>query len=156
VLQERFRSLIPSYIRDSSVAVIVFDVTSRESFENTGRWIEEVRQERGEDVILALVGNKTDLAEKRRVSHQVAHLPVRVHFLPAGVRGCGFMSFSFCGLQGALPLGGKGLRGRAALLALICPQCLIRINRQHMPSESGLRTRPWSVGCGEGCHVCVH
>ncbi|KAJ1489186.1 ras family-domain-containing protein, partial [Baffinella frigidus] len=68
--QERFRSLIPSYIRDSSVAVIVFDVTSRESFENTGRWIEEVRQERGEDVILALVGNKTDLAEKRRVSHQ--------------------------------------------------------------------------------------
>ena len=40
--QERFRSLIPSYIRDSSVAVIVFDVTSRESYENTGRWIEEV------------------------------------------------------------------------------------------------------------------
>lgn len=42
--QERFRSLIPSYIRDSSVAVIVFDVTSRDSFENTGRWIEEVRE----------------------------------------------------------------------------------------------------------------
>lgn len=37
LVQERFRSLIPSYIRDSSVAVIVFDVTSRESFENTGR-----------------------------------------------------------------------------------------------------------------------
>ena len=35
-LQERFRSLIPSYIRDSSVAVIVFDVTNKESFENTG------------------------------------------------------------------------------------------------------------------------
>jgi len=68
--QERFRSLIPSYIRDSSVAVIVFDVTSRESYENTGRWIEEVRQERGDDVILALVGNKTDLAEKRRVSRE--------------------------------------------------------------------------------------
>uniref|UniRef100_A0A6T8NH99 Uncharacterized protein n=1 Tax=Hemiselmis andersenii TaxID=464988 RepID=A0A6T8NH99_HEMAN len=68
--QERFRSLIPSYIRDSSVAVIVFDVTARETFENTGRWIEEVRQERGDDVILALVGNKTDLAEKRRVSRE--------------------------------------------------------------------------------------
>eukprot|EP00286_Rhodomonas_abbreviata_P012645 CAMPEP_0181324638 /NCGR_PEP_ID=MMETSP1101-20121128/20473_1 /TAXON_ID=46948 /ORGANISM="Rhodomonas abbreviata, Strain Caron Lab Isolate" /LENGTH=210 /DNA_ID=CAMNT_0023432841 /DNA_START=150 /DNA_END=782 /DNA_ORIENTATION=+ len=68
--QERFRSLIPSYIRDSSVAVIVFDVTNRESFDNTGRWIDEVRQERGDDVILALVGNKTDLAEKRRVSRE--------------------------------------------------------------------------------------
>lgn len=68
--QERFRSLIPSYIRDSSVAVIVYDVTSKESFESTGRWIDEVRQERGDDVILALVGNKTDLAEKRRVTRE--------------------------------------------------------------------------------------
>eukprot|EP00292_Cryptomonas_paramecium_P022088 CAMPEP_0113697716 /NCGR_PEP_ID=MMETSP0038_2-20120614/22288_1 /TAXON_ID=2898 /ORGANISM="Cryptomonas paramecium" /LENGTH=163 /DNA_ID=CAMNT_0000620757 /DNA_START=313 /DNA_END=802 /DNA_ORIENTATION=+ /assembly_acc=CAM_ASM_000170 len=68
--QERFRSLIPSYIRDSSVAVIVFDVTSKESFDNTGRWIDEVRQERGEDVILALVGNKTDLTEKRQVTRE--------------------------------------------------------------------------------------
>lgn len=64
------------------MAVIVFDVTSRESFENTGRWIEEVRQERGEDVILALVGNKTDLAEKRRVSHQVARTPSLSHLPP--------------------------------------------------------------------------
>ncbi|EKX48909.1 hypothetical protein GUITHDRAFT_151724 [Guillardia theta CCMP2712] len=68
--QERFRSLIPSYIRDSSVAVIVYDVTNRESFDNAGKWIDEVRQERGEDVILALVGNKTDLAEKRRVTRE--------------------------------------------------------------------------------------
>mmetsp|Transcript_58048 Transcript_58048/g.121320 ORF Transcript_58048/g.121320 Transcript_58048/m.121320 type:complete len:217 (-) Transcript_58048:9-659(-) len=70
--QERFRSLIPSYIRDSSVAVIVFDVTNKESFENTGKWIDEVRQERGEDVIVAMVGNKTDLAEKRRVTREEA------------------------------------------------------------------------------------
>lgn len=66
--QERFRSLIPSYIRDSSVAVIVFDVTNRQSFTNTIRWIEEVRNERGSDVIIVLVGNKTDLVEKRQVS----------------------------------------------------------------------------------------
>ena len=35
-----------------------------------GKWIDEVRQERGDDVIVALVGNKTDLAEKRRVSRE--------------------------------------------------------------------------------------
>ncbi|EEE67212.1 hypothetical protein OsJ_24329 [Oryza sativa Japonica Group] len=62
--QERFRSLIPSYIRDSSVAVIVFDVASRQSFLNTSKWIEEVRTERGSDVIIVLVGNKTDLVDK--------------------------------------------------------------------------------------------
>lgn len=66
--QERFRSLIPSYIRDSSVAVVVFDVTNRQSFLNTARWIQEVRAERGSDVIIFLVGNKTDLVDKRQVS----------------------------------------------------------------------------------------
>ncbi|ONM57464.1 Ras-related protein RABH1b [Zea mays] len=66
--QERFRSLIPSYIRDSSVAVIVFDVASRQSFLNTSKWIDEVRTERGSDVIIVLVGNKTDLVDKRQVS----------------------------------------------------------------------------------------
>lgn len=63
--QERFRSLIPSYIRDSSVAVIVYDVASRQSFLNTSKWVEEVRIERGSDVIVVLVGNKTDLVDKR-------------------------------------------------------------------------------------------
>ncbi|KAH9769899.1 hypothetical protein WN944_019153 [Citrus x changshan-huyou] len=66
--QERFRSLIPSYIRDSSVAVVVYDVASRQSFLNTSKWIDEVRTERGSDVIIVLVGNKTDLVEKRQVS----------------------------------------------------------------------------------------
>ncbi|CDH50617.1 ras-related protein rab-6a [Lichtheimia corymbifera JMRC:FSU:9682] len=66
--QERFRSLIPSYIRDSSVAVIVYDISNRESFVNTTRWIDDVRAERGDQVIVVLVGNKTDLNEKREVT----------------------------------------------------------------------------------------
>ncbi len=88
----RFRSLIPSYIRDSSVAVVVYDITSksnrpvrglrafhsltppirslplwtdRASFLNTSKWIEDVRNERGNDVIIMLVGNKTDLSDRR-------------------------------------------------------------------------------------------
>nr|GMC57238.1 ras-related protein RABH1e [Ipomoea batatas] len=66
--QERFRSLIPSYIRDSSIAVVVYDVANRESFLNTSKWIEQVRNERGSDVIIVLVGNKIDLVDKRQVS----------------------------------------------------------------------------------------
>ncbi|KAG0783705.1 hypothetical protein G6F16_011924 [Rhizopus arrhizus] len=54
--QERFRSLIPSYIRDSSVAVIVYDISN------------DVRAERGDDVIIVLVGNKSDLSDKREVT----------------------------------------------------------------------------------------
>jgi len=67
--QERFRSLIPSYIRDSSVAVVVYDVTNRASFLNTTKWVEDVRAERGNDVVICLVGNKTDLGnDKRQIS----------------------------------------------------------------------------------------
>ncbi|KAN0055875.1 hypothetical protein ACTA71_011762 [Dictyostelium dimigraforme] len=66
--QERFRSLIPSYIRDSSVAIVVYDITNKVSFTNTIKWIEDVRNERGNNVVIMLVGNKTDLADKRQVS----------------------------------------------------------------------------------------
>ncbi|KAE9534297.1 hypothetical protein AGLY_008387 [Aphis glycines] len=65
--QERFRSLIPSYIRDSTVAVVVYDITNANSFHQTSKWIDDVRTERGSDVIIMLVGNKTDLTDKRQV-----------------------------------------------------------------------------------------
>uniref|UniRef100_A0A4W4G1E7 RAB41, member RAS oncogene family n=1 Tax=Electrophorus electricus TaxID=8005 RepID=A0A4W4G1E7_ELEEL len=64
--QERFRSLIPSYIRDSAAAVVVYDIANLNSFQQTSKWIDDVRTERGSDVIIMLVGNKTDLADKSR------------------------------------------------------------------------------------------
>lgn len=69
--QERFRSLIPSYIRDSSVAVVVYDVTNLDSFKHVEHWIEEVRKERRNDVLIMLVGNKSDL-RNRAVSQDEA------------------------------------------------------------------------------------
>ncbi|CDR00678.1 unnamed protein product, partial [Oncorhynchus mykiss] len=69
--QERFRSLIPSYIRDSTVAVVVYDITNVNSFQQTSKWIDDVRTERGSDVIIMLVGNKTDLGDKRCVWRSV-------------------------------------------------------------------------------------
>ncbi|XP_073822132.1 ras-related protein Rab6-like [Musca autumnalis] len=66
--QERFRSLIPSYIRDSTAAIVVYDVTKPTTFEQTSKWISDVRAERGTEVIIILVGNKTDLAGKRQIT----------------------------------------------------------------------------------------
>ncbi|KAJ8351238.1 hypothetical protein SKAU_G00227140 [Synaphobranchus kaupii] len=75
--QERFRSLIPSYIRDSTIAVVVYDITNLNSFQQTSKWIDDVRTERGSDVIIMLVGNKTDLADKRQVSVEAAERKAR-------------------------------------------------------------------------------
>ncbi|XP_042273978.1 ras-related protein Rab-41 isoform X1 [Thunnus albacares] len=75
--QERFRSLIPSYIRDSAAAVVVYDIANLNSFQQTSKWIDDVRTERGSDVIIMLVGNKTDLADKRQVSIEAAERKAR-------------------------------------------------------------------------------
>lgn len=64
--QERFRSLIPSYIRDCQVCIVVYDITNRASFLNVPQWVDDVRGLR-EDVLLMLVGNKTDAADRRKV-----------------------------------------------------------------------------------------
>ena len=56
--QERFRSLIPSYVRDSNVAIIVYDVTTSKTFDGLDKWIRDVREQRGKDVIVFLVANK--------------------------------------------------------------------------------------------------
>ena len=66
--QERFRSLIPSYIKDSSFAIVVYDVTSKSSFESVSKWIEDSKSIRGDDVSIILVGNKIDDADKREVT----------------------------------------------------------------------------------------
>ena len=59
--QERFHSLIPSYIRDSMAVVIVFDLTNKQSFNSVNVWLDYVKKSRGDDVQLFLVGNKSDL-----------------------------------------------------------------------------------------------
>eukprot|EP01015_Nassula_variabilis_P003288 TRINITY_DN1206_c0_g1_i5.p1 TRINITY_DN1206_c0_g1~~TRINITY_DN1206_c0_g1_i5.p1 ORF type:complete len:136 (-),score=36.25 TRINITY_DN1206_c0_g1_i5:42-449(-) len=56
-------------IRDSSsVAVIVYDVTNPNSFQNIPKWIEFVKEERGNDVLIVLVANKIDAADRRAVT----------------------------------------------------------------------------------------
>ena len=126
--QERFRSLIPSYIRDSSVAVVVYDVSSRSSFANTSRWIDEVRTERGSDVIVVLVGNKTDLTDKREVSVEEGDARAReagVMFIETSAKAGFNVKALFRKIAAALPgmeapaaparrQGGGSTRGREA------------------------------------------
>jgi len=70
--QERFKSLIPSYIKDSTVAIIVFDISNKQSFASVPQWINEVKTIRGNETTIIIVGNKNDLADKRQVSEEEA------------------------------------------------------------------------------------
>merc|ERR1719382_300293 len=68
--QERFRSLIPGYLRDSSACIVVYDITSRPSFESIRGWVDQAFQDhaRPREFVIALVGNKADLEAERSVS----------------------------------------------------------------------------------------
>lgn len=64
--QEQFHSLIPSYLRNSTIAVIVYDISNQESFQSLEHWIKDVQDVANPAMII--VGNKTDLEEIRTVS----------------------------------------------------------------------------------------
>ena len=192
--QERFRSLIPSYIRDSSVAVVVYDITSRGasrargtrrrgtrrrgrgagaaaaprrlvglsaspppppppththcfraagSFANVARWIEDVRAERGADVVIMLVGNKTDLAEKRQVSSDDGERKAReegVLFMETSAKGGYNIKQLFRKLATTLP-GGAAVPSSGAASGSV-----IDIKLQPVPPPAG--------GEGSACGAC--
>lgn len=68
--QEMFKSISRSYYRSTAVALLVYDITNRKTFENLEKWLEEIREFTGSDIVIVLVGNKIDLLEERQVSYE--------------------------------------------------------------------------------------
>lgn len=69
--QEVYRTLAPMYYRDAKMALIVFDLTDENSFNQLNEWITDVR-EKTPDIIITIIGNKSDLDEERVVSFEKA------------------------------------------------------------------------------------
>ena len=67
--QERFHALGPIYYRDANGAVLVYDITDADSFTKVKTWIKELRKMLGNDISLAIAGNKIDLEKQRHVDH---------------------------------------------------------------------------------------
>jgi Ras-related protein Rab-6A len=64
--QEKFRSLIPNYIRGSSLVFIVYDITNKKSFDNLQTWIDFVNNIENSNIVI--LGNKVDLDSQRQVT----------------------------------------------------------------------------------------
>ena len=61
---ERYRALIPSYVRGASIIFIIYDLSSKETFNNLGTWINFIKQVNTDNSMMVLCGNKTDLERK--------------------------------------------------------------------------------------------
>ena len=68
--QESYRSITRSYYKSSTCAFIVYDITNKKSFTNVTSWLNECREMCFKDILICLVGNKTDLESKRVVSKE--------------------------------------------------------------------------------------
>lgn len=70
--QERYRSLAPMYYRGAAAAIVVYDITNKESFNGAKSWVKELQRRGDPNVVIALAGNKEDLVNKRKVEFQEA------------------------------------------------------------------------------------
>mmetsp|Transcript_3695 Transcript_3695/g.4248 ORF Transcript_3695/g.4248 Transcript_3695/m.4248 type:complete len:242 (+) Transcript_3695:279-1004(+) len=70
--QERFHALGPIYYRDADAALLVYDITDAESFTKVRKWVRELRKIVGENIAIAIAGNKSDLEKNRHVSEEEA------------------------------------------------------------------------------------
>jgi len=70
--QERFHALGPIYYRDANGALLVYDITDNDSFVRVQNWVKELRKMLGNEIVLAIAGNKMDLERNRVVSVEKA------------------------------------------------------------------------------------
>ncbi|KAJ1917086.1 Ras- protein Rab-2A [Tieghemiomyces parasiticus] len=68
--QESFRSITRSYYRGAAGALLVYDITRRETFDHLATWLEDARKYSNANISIMLIGNKCDLEAKRAVSRE--------------------------------------------------------------------------------------
>lgn len=100
--QEKYHAIVPIYYRDSHGALLVYDITDEDSFHRVKNWVRELKKNLGDEVCIALVGNKNDCEKDRVVSHQAAEAYAKEvgagHFLTSAKlnRGINEVFLSLC------------------------------------------------------------
>ncbi|XP_075175692.1 LOW QUALITY PROTEIN: ras-related protein Rab-2B [Anomaloglossus baeobatrachus] len=79
--QESFRSITRSYYRGAAGALLVYDITRRETFIHLTSWLEDARQHSSSNMVIILIGNKSDLESRRDVSREEGEAFAREHGL---------------------------------------------------------------------------
>jgi Ras-related protein Rab-6A len=66
--QELYHSLISTYFKDSKIAILVYSIDNKESFEHLEKWMDDIKKNADKDIRILLVGNKLDKIEDRVIS----------------------------------------------------------------------------------------
>jgi len=127
--QERFHALGPIYYRDADGALLVYDITDSESFVKVKNWVKELRKMVGNDIVIAIAGNKSDLEKNRQVEISAAEEYARsvgaVHFSTSAKTNKGtddvFLDLSkrIIEQKGSKKAAGSGAHGQGAKVNIV-------------------------------------
>lgn len=70
--QEAYQSIVPLYFKGCKAAIIVFDITDDISFKRVNYWLSQVKDQAPSDILIMLIGNKSDLEDRRTVNKKLA------------------------------------------------------------------------------------
>ena len=70
--QESFRSITRIFYRGAHCVFLTYDITREETFSNIVEWLKEVRQHANQDILIYLIGNRSDLEDEREVTREKA------------------------------------------------------------------------------------
>ena len=68
--QEKFRSLIPMYIREAQIILLIYDISNKNSFDSIPKWFSDILNVKDDEAVFGLIGNKNDLNDKREVTYE--------------------------------------------------------------------------------------
>lgn len=77
--QERFRSVTHAYYRDSHALLLLYDITSKSSFDNIRAWLSEIHDYAPENVVVMLLGNKADRSGERMIKKEEGETLAKEH-----------------------------------------------------------------------------
>ena len=67
--QERFKNIVASYYRGANGILLIYDVSDKDSFKNLSNWLIEIEKNASKNVLKILIGNKSDLDDKRVITY---------------------------------------------------------------------------------------
>ncbi|ROT60664.1 hypothetical protein C7M84_021806 [Penaeus vannamei] len=149
--QEAFRSITRSYYRGAAGALLVYDITRRETFNHLTQWLEDARQHSNSNMVIMLIGNKSDLESRREVKREEGEAFAREHglvFMETSAKTAANVEEAF--INTAREIYEKIQEG---VFDVHNEANGIKIGPQHSPSGAGLAGNQGAAG-GQGGGCC--
>ncbi|AYV75487.1 MAG: GTP-binding protein YPTC1 [Terrestrivirus sp.] len=154
--QERFRTITSSYYRGAHGIIIVYDITNKESFDNVQTWLHEITRYSSETVCRLLIGNKSDLVDKRIIEYSAGNelgQSLNIPFIETSAMNASNVSDAFFTMAELIrqkcdinEIGRSTCSCGSGLLICKCGKCE-KCHSDHIPFFEGKPLSPKTTGC---------